>query len=1121
MSTERQQLVATIAGLEAQRALLGDVVVDAALAPLRARLASLAAVSTDEPPAQTLKQVTILFLDIVGSTTLSQQLDPEATSAVMDGALAQFAAIVEQHGGKVLKYAGDSVLAAFGADEVREDDPERAVRAGLALLEEGRHQGDLVRHKHGHDGFTVRVGVHTGGVLLGGGVDAKDSIRGQAVNIAARMEQTAPPGGLRISHDTYRHVRGVFTVEAQPPLAVKGMDGPIATYLVLRAKARDFRVATRGIDGVKTRMIGRDAELKKLQDAFYRLCSGGTMAAVTVVAEAGMGKSRLLYEFQDWAEARPETFHIFQGRAQPQTQGQPYGLLRDILARQLQIADSDSMEAAKQKIEQGIAPLFIADDGDDMAQAHAHLLGHLIGLDFTDSKHVKGIQDDGKQIRNRAFHAAAQVFRRVSASDGAPIVLLLDDLHWADDGSLDFLDHLVLLNHDVPTLMVGLARPTLFERRSNWRSTDGIHQRVDLSLLNKDASHELANELLKKLPEIPAALRELITGGAEGNPYYMEELVKMLVDEGAIDTSEERWAVIPDKLLAIRVPQTLTGVLQARLDGLKPAEKLALQQASVVGFIFWDQAMAAIDMNAMAALPSLVRRELIVPRQDAVFEGVREYAFKHHILHQVTYDTLLKRTRRDYHAKAATWLAGLSGARTNDFLGATAEHFEKAGDNAKAREYFARAAEHAAANFAHEAAISHVTQALALIGAGAGPDNLLLRWRLLGVRERILDLRGQRTEQHVDIEALQQLADILDDDERRAEVAWRRSDIALRTADYRAMERAARQSMALAERAADSTLGLRAQSRLAIALGMLGDAAAGKAMALDGLAAARAQGLRLVEARFLNALSVIVSTLLDDLVLGLEVARQSVLIERELGNPLNQAKMLCNLGSSLRCCGEQIEARQCLEQGLQLLRAAGDRAGESYALGELAVLALWQGDASLALQHAQSALEIAVAAQIREIECYVLLALGDAELVLGHHAAAQAAFASSHAVALSIDHLYRHDAAAGLTRTALARGDVAGAMRDVQGLLNHLAAGGTLVGTVSSEQILLSCHQVLACAGDLRAAEVLAIAHTELQARAASITDASLRHCFLTNVPENREIAAAWAAQQAASASEH
>ena len=484
MAGERQQIENIIAGLESQRALLGDALVDAALAPLRARLTLLAMVPPDEP-LQALKQVSILFLDIVGSTRLGQHFDPEQTSEVMDGALAQFAAVVQRYGGKVLKYAGDSVLAVFGAGEVREDDAERAVRAGLALLEAGQEQGAQLHRQHGQHGFNVRVGVHTGGVLLGGGVDAEDSIRGQAVNIAARMEQTAPPGTLRISHDTYRHVRGVFDVDPQPPLTVKGMDEPLATYFVRQAKPRAFRVATRGIEGVETRMIGRDAELGQLQQACRRLYDDSKMAVITVVAEAGVGKSRLLYEFGNWIETRPERFAIFQARAHPQTVSQPYGLLRDMLAWRLQIADSDSMDAAKAKVETEIVPLFETDDGDDMAQAHAHLLGHLIGLDFAESRHIKGIQDDGKQIRNRGFHAAAQLFRRIRARDGAPIVLMLEDLHWADDGSLDFLTYLTQVNRDVPMLMVALTRPTLFERRSGWGDIDGIHRRVDLNPLDE------------------------------------------------------------------------------------------------------------------------------------------------------------------------------------------------------------------------------------------------------------------------------------------------------------------------------------------------------------------------------------------------------------------------------------------------------------------------------------------------------------------------------------------------------------------------------------------------------------------------------------------------------------
>ena len=238
---------------------------------------------------------------------------------------------------------------------------------------------------------------------------------------------------------------------------------------------------------------------------------------------------------------------------------------------------------------------------------HAHLLGQLIGLDYGDSPHIKHIRDDARQIRNRGFNAAAQALRRISVQSGLPLVIQLDDLHWADDASLDFIDYLQQVDRDVPLLLLTLTRPALFERRQ----PPDHFARVNLAPLDRHASRDLADELLKKLPQVPAALRELVTGGAAGNPFYMEELVKMLIDQGAIRTGE-RWSVDGDKLLALKVPPTLAGVLQARLDALTPQERRALQLASVIGVKFWDAALAHVEPQAAEQLTSLRQRELIV-----------------------------------------------------------------------------------------------------------------------------------------------------------------------------------------------------------------------------------------------------------------------------------------------------------------------------------------------------------------------------------------------------------------------------------------------------------------------------------------------------------------------------
>ena len=1103
MATAQQELEAVIAKLEAQRAVLGDAVVDAALLPLRARLAEL---SPTPPATQTLRQVSVLFLDVVGFTALAQHLDPEEIHAVMDGAMARCTAIVSAHQGKVLQYAGDSLLAVFGADEAQEDDAERAVHCGLALLQEGKRLGDEVLRGHGYSGFDVRVGVHTGSVLLGGGVDAQGSIRGISVNNAARMEQSAPAGALRISHDTYQHVRGMFDVEPQAPIALKGLEQPAVTYLVRRARPRAFRGATRGIEGVPTRMVGRDRELAQLQEAFVRLHRDGRLISITIVAEAGLGKSRLLQEFERWVEARAEPLVVLRARAHPPTRNHPYALLRDLLAGRLQIDDSDSMAAAKARFEAGVVRLLRADAGDAMAQAQAHLLGHLIGLEFAASPHVQGIKDDARQIRDRGFHAAAQMVRGLAVAPGTPVLLLLDDLHWADEGSLDFLDHLVRTAGDVPLLLIALTRPELFERRAAWPlATDAL--RVELAPLDGHTSQQLAEELLQRLPEVPAALRELVIGQAEGNPYYMEELVKMLVDEGAITTSGAQWAVVADKLHAAHVPQTLTGVLQARLDGLQPHEKLALQEASVIGTVFWDQALAAIDTRAPEALPAVTRRELVVPQPQAHLEGVREYAFRHQLLHHVVYDTVLKRLRRVYHAKVAAWLAGRTGARAHDFLGVTAEHYEQAGDAAMAAEYYARAAEHAGARYAHESTLRYVARALAV----ADEHDLLARWRLLDRRERALELLGRRDEQRADLAALQTLADALDDDSRRGEVAWRRCDFAFRTGDRPAMEPAARQAIALAERAGNTELRLRAQLRLAFALCVSGDPAAGEALAQEGLDAARAHGLRRLEGGLLNVLA-IAAAIRNDMVRMLAMAELELPIQYELGNRRGETIALGNLGAAWLGLGENARARQRLEQALQVARAIGDRTSQPVPLINLAHLAQREQDAASARAHAQSALDLAAALHDLRGQAFALVGIGEAELALGRPEQAAASFERADALAMSSQGLLqRHDALAGLARAALARGNASGALSAIESLLAVLAGGREPQDTEHPALIRLSCYRVLAGVGDARAAGVLATAYAELRSRAAAIGDAALRASFL-DIPEHREIVALFGA---------
>ena len=763
-------------------------------------------------------------------------------------------------------------------------------------------------------------------------------------------------------------------------------------------------------------------------------------------------------------------------------------------------------------MEQGIVPLFERDDGPDVAQGHAHLLGHLIGIEWRESRHIRGIVDDPGQIRNRALHAAARFFRNVAAG-GSPVVLQLEDLHWADNESLDFLAYLGEVDGDVPLLILAFTRPTLFERRVSWLRGGAEHRRIDLVPLDKAHSRTLADELLKKLPEVPAALRELLTGGSDGNPFYMEELVKMLIDRGAIGTGPEHWTLHADKLLATKVPASLTGVLQARLDGLPATEKLALQEASVIGAVFWDQALFALDAGAQEALSALVARGLALPRVDSAFDGLREYVFRHQLLHLVTYDTVLKRTKRELHAKVAQWLASGIGLRADDFLGATAEHYERAGDSAHAAEFHARAAEHAWERFGHDTVLGHVAKALVLLdGQGAMTDaNAPLRWRLLRLREQTLDLQARRDEQAADLDELERLAHVLDSDAKRATAAWRRSYRALRVADWPACESAARVGMALAEHGGDRGLRLHAMRLLASARVMQGDLEGGKALARKGLDEACQHGLRANEEALLNTL-IVVANMEGDVMGNLDLSRRNLLLNREIGDRRSEAIGLSNLGVAWLELGDLEEAGRDSQEALRMLRMNGDRVIEGATLCNLSDVALMRGDTASALALARSALDILVSTQARDRELDARLKLGQAELALGRYDLARAAFEQMRHKALAIESPWQHDASSGLAQIALAQEDGAKALRELDVVLAHSAAGGTLDGTVKPRLIELTCYKVLARASDPRAAGWLDRANDALQAQAMTIPDLKLRGSFLQNIPYHREIVDAFEA---------
>jgi class 3 adenylate cyclase len=455
--TEREQLEQAIAQLEAQRATLGDRVVDTSIAALHEKLAAL----EPAPAPEQRKQATILFADVSGYTAMSETMDAEEVSEMMNALWQRLDVAIVEHGGRIDKHTGDGVMALWGVDKAGESDPERAIRAALAM------QAALAEFEAGHD-INMRIGLNTGPVLMGTvGTTGEFSVVGDTVNLASRLEGAAPTGGVLISYDTYRHVRGVFDVLEQEPIQVKGKARPVQTYVVQRAKPRAFRMSTRGVAGIETRMVGRDAELLMLQNMFRDATEDAEVRVVTVVGDAGVGKSRLLYEFEKWIELLSEQVWRFEGRATPETQARPYSLIRRMFAHRFEILDSDSAAEVRAKFRAGMAASLNSDQAD--------LVGQLLGLDFSTSPAVQA-QLGSESFRERATAHLTKYLQDVA---GSPTAIILEDVHWADDSSLDLLDYLVTVVLDTRLLVICLTRPPLFERRPSWGEGREIHTQIN------------------------------------------------------------------------------------------------------------------------------------------------------------------------------------------------------------------------------------------------------------------------------------------------------------------------------------------------------------------------------------------------------------------------------------------------------------------------------------------------------------------------------------------------------------------------------------------------------------------------------------------------------------------
>lgn len=1148
---EITQLRAAITALEAQRPILTDPIVETALVPLREKLAVLEATQVAAPEQQR-KLATILFMDIAGHTQAIRDLDPEENLAIIDRALARLAEPVATFNGRVVRFQGDGFKAVFGLPVAQEHDPENAVRAALKIQETAAQIAAELSAANQMTGFQVRVGINTGLVIAGGITEGEDAVSGTPVNLAARLESAAEPGMILISHHTYSHIRGVFDVRPLEPILAKGFPDPVPVYQVLRSKSRSFRTRRRGVEGVETRMIGRDQELALLQQTFTQVLNTSQGWVAAVVGDAGLGKSRLLAEFENWVDLHPSNVRFFRGRARLETQNLPYGLIRDVFAFRCGIYDDDSAHVARQKFVTGFRELLAAGLADSLTEEiveiiemEAHLVGHLLGYDFSASPHVQPLLTKAQQLRDQALFYMTTYFR--VATDHTPILILLEDLHWADESSLNVIHTLATALHDRPLMILASTRPLLSERQPGWLEQFPSLQQIDLNLLAEKDSRHLVSEILQRSDTIPDSLCDLIVSRAEGNPFYIEELIRMLIDDGVIITSGETWHVLPERLAGLHVPPTLTGVLQARLDSLPAPEKETLQRASVVGRLFWDAAVDYINQTPAEAWNALRTREIIFLKEDTAFEGTHEYIFKHALLRDVVYESVLRRLRRDYHRRAAEWLIQASGDRVGEYAELIAAHFALAEDAAREAKWQAQAGKQAAARNAHLEAIRALSRALEL----TPEEDVATRYELLLQREAIYYRQGDRAAEAADLEALEQIVADSGTPEQQAEVILRRAAYLLLLGDYPAGITAAEQALPLAEATSDKERQARGLHNLGIAhmhLGQyqpaqtylrralqLAEAAGAKAIQMEtlrmsavvaeeqgdisgqyasyqkALELARELHDRLGERRALNSLGIVAQNL-GDYQAAEAHFQESLALARRIGDRLGEGTVLGNMGVTSYILGNYTAAYALYEQALRLARETDDWVGINIALLNLGYLTFLIGNSDSiedALALYKEALHNVQQSGDRPLQGYILNGIG--RILVEGGRTADALEPLREAIALREELGQPHlatESRAYLAEAFTILGDTPGALAEAEAVLNFVKEG-QLETDDDTRRVLLALYRVLHAARDDRANPILERAYQDLQETAAKLDELS-RPTYLENVPWNREIITAW-----------
>ena len=595
-------------------------------------------------PTGARRTVTILFSDIVGSTELGERLDPERLQTVLARYFDAMRAVIEQHGGTIEKFIGDAVMAVFGVPHIREDDALRAVRAAADLGEALRELNADLLDAHAVE-IQVRTGVNTGEVVVTDIGPDGTLAAGDAVNVAARFEQAAGAGEILIGETTYRLVRDAILAEPLEPLALKGKREPLRAYRVVKVDPHAAGFARR----LDAPMVGRERELSMLVGAFDRTVSDQACHLFTVLGVGGVGKSRLLEAFVAALDDHPT---VLRGRCLPYGDGITFLPVVEAVRQAAMLTGEEEPDDARGRIAELVGP-------DEHAARIAEQVAQVVGI------------AGGEATPEETLWAIRKLLEGMARE--RPVVFLIDDVQWAEPTMLQLIEHIADWSVDAPILLACMARPELLDARPGWGGGKLNATSISLEPLTQEECGSLVANLLA-VDEVAPEIRARVAAASEGHPLFAEELLAMLVDEGRLSLVDHVWAPTGD-LGELTVPPTTSALLAARLDRLDPTDRRVLEQASVIGQVFYRAALEALadDAGLDGSLASLMRKQFVKPdRSDVV--GTEALAFRHLLIRDVAYDGLTKGTRAELHGRFGDWLEAHAPER-EELIG---YHFERA-----------------------------------------------------------------------------------------------------------------------------------------------------------------------------------------------------------------------------------------------------------------------------------------------------------------------------------------------------------------------------------------------------------------------------------------------------------